>query len=174
LNSRQLNFAVVALILLFASVLCVWLFIAHQKPDNAFIAVSKGQYPRAVEFLNEGVVAGDPNSATSLANLYRLGLGLPKDNQKAIQLYSFSAHSGDVNGMVNLALMYREGLGVKADAEIAYAWLNLARDKHSKVAQLYMSEMLAEHELSAHLVPQIKKRYSTIENMPEPEQALQR
>ena len=134
--------------------------------DNAFLAVSRGDYAKAVSLLERSAQSGNLESMASLANLHRLGLGVPKNDAEAALLYSASAHGGNVNGMVNLALMYRQGLGLETDAQLAYAWFNLAREKRSPVAQLYMSEMLAAHELSGHLVPKIKQRYSTLESMP--------
>ena len=161
--------ALIALVLL-----PVGAMVSSHKPvpdqNNAFFAVSRGEYSEAVSMLEQSAEAGDSRSNIHLANLYRLGLGVPIDYRKAVSLYSQSAHQGEPSSMVNLALMYRQGLGIEKDAEVAYGWLNLARQYHEPAGQLYMSEMLANHELSGHRVPELKQKYATIDNMPQVDQ----
>lgn len=136
--------------------------------DNAFLAVNKGDYARAAKLLKRSVDAGSISANTTLANYYRLGLGVPRSYPTAAKMYWTSASAGNVPAMINLALMYREGLGVEQNSQLAYAWFNMARESRSSVAQTYMSEMLAENELSLQFVPKLKEQYSTLASMPEP------
>lgn len=163
---------IIALTVLLLSVLIAAAFYTYYqylyKPENVVVAVNNGAYIDAARMLKDSADSGNVSAEISLANLYRFGLGVPQSFPAAVSMYWHSARQGHVSAMVNLALMYRQGLGVEKDAEVAYAWLNLARDKRSRVAQYYMSEMLANHELSAQRVPEVKTTFSTVESMPEP------
>lgn len=159
---------------LFALLLLVsfyWLssfLLDYRRPaENAYLAIANGDYQLAATQLQQYVKAGDTKANTSLANLYWLGLGVEQDYRHAARLYYRSARQGDAAGMVNLGLMYRDGLGVQKDVELAYAWLNLGRELRNADAQLYMSELLASHEVRGHRVPELRRLYPTIANMPE-------
>ena len=157
--------AVIALLLLpFGAMF--WSRLPVPDQDNAFLAVSRGQYSDAVTVLEQSAAVGDLRATIHLANLYRLGLGVSIDYRRAVTLYAKGAHRGDPSSMVNLALMYRSGLGVEKDSEVAYGWLNLAGQYHEPAGPLYMSEMLVNDELSGHRVPVLKQLYATIDNMP--------
>ncbi len=140
--------------------------IYHPPTTNAFIAANRGDYVLSVQLLESDANKGNLNANTTLANYYKLGLGVPKDASKAVALYAISAHGGDQSGMINLALMYRDGLGIEQNNELAYAWLNLAYLSKNPVAQLYMSEMLATQQISFHDVADIKRKYTSLKNMP--------
>lgn len=135
--------------------------------ENAYLAIESGDYQLAAAQLKEYAESGNIKAGTSLANLYWLGLGVQQDYKTAARLYSSSARQGDAAGMVNLGLMYRDGLGVEKDVEIAYAWLNLGRGLRNEDAQVYMSELLASHEVKGNRVPDLRRLYSTIASMPE-------
>ncbi len=151
---------------------CLGLWLTHQSPtNNAFTASNKGHYVLAATLLQRDADKGNLNANTSLANFYKLGLGVAKDARKAVVLYGISAKGGDLSAMINLALMYRDGQGIEKNPTLAYAWLHLAHLSKSTVAQYYMSEMLEKQQLSAQLVPGIRKKYSTLANMPLPEAA---
>ena len=83
---------------------------------------------------------------------------------KSVMLYSEVAFAGNVAARVNLGHAYSQGQGVAEDASLAYAWYNLARNSGSLVAQVYMSELLAEHRLTYHKVADLKMNYATINN----------
>ncbi len=140
----------------------------HSSTNNAFAASNHGNYVLAATLLQRDADSGNLNANTTLANYYKLGLGVAKDARKAIVLYGISAKGGDLAAMINLALMYRDGQGIEKNPELAYAWLHLAHQSKSPVAQHYLSEMLENHHLSAHSVPGVKKKYATLSNMPLP------
>ena len=136
-------------------------------PENELLAIEQGDYIFAAGKLSTKAEDGNLQSQTTLANLYRFGLGVEQDLQRAARLYSASARAGDDAAMVNLGLMYREGLGVTQNGELAYAWFNLARESGNQVGQLYMSELIASFEIRGHRVPDIRRSYSTINNLPD-------
>ncbi|MCZ7837065.1 tetratricopeptide repeat protein [Atlantibacter hermannii] len=57
----------------------------------------------------------DPTSTTkaddanSMANVYRLGMGVPKDMKKAFELYQIAAELGNTDAQVDLGDMYYYG-----------------------------------------------------------------
>ncbi len=59
----------------------------------------------------------DPTSTTkaddanSMANVYRLGMGVPKDMKKAFELYQVAAELGNADAQIDLGDMYYYGRG---------------------------------------------------------------
>lgn len=134
------------------------------RSDTAVVALQRGHYKQAVEHLQKDANNGDIAALTMLANLHHLGLGVPRRPDKSVVLYSEAAFAGNVAARVNLGHAYSHGSGVAEDAELAYAWYNLARNSGSQVAQVYMSELLADHRLRANKVAGLTMQYATINN----------
>jgi len=134
------------------------------RSETAAIALQRGHYKQAVQHLRKDADNGDIAALTMLANLHQLGLGVPRRVDKSVKLYSEAAFAGNVAARVNLGHAYSQGHGVVEDASLAYAWYNLARNSGSLVAQVYMSELLAEHRLTYHKVVDLKMNYATINN----------
>lgn len=134
------------------------------RSNTSSIALQRGHYKQAVTHLRKDADNGDIAALTTLANLHHLGLGVPRRTDKSVKLYSEAAFAGNVAARVNLGHAYSRGHGVAEDASLAYAWYNLARNSGSLVAQVYMSELLAEHRLTYHKVVDLKMNYATINN----------
>lgn len=134
------------------------------RSTTSVIALQRGHYKQAVQHLRKDAENGDIEALTMLANLHHLGLGVPRRVDKSVMLYSEAAFAGNVAARVNLGHAYSQGQGVAEDASLAYAWYNLARNSGSLVAQVYMSELLAEHRLTYHKVADLKMNYATINN----------
>jgi len=134
------------------------------RSSTSAIALQRGHYKQAVEHLRVDAENGDVNALTMLANLHHLGLGVPRRVDKSVKLYSQAAFAGNVAARVNLGHAYSQGYGVAEDAALAYAWYNLARNSGSLVAQVYMSELLAEHRLTYNKVVDLRTNYATINN----------
>ncbi len=132
--------------------------------ETSAIALKRGHYKQAVNLLRKDAANGDTAALTTLANLYYLGLGVPRRTDKSVQLYSEAAFAGNVAARVNLGHAYSQGEGVAEDVALAYAWYNLARNSGSQVAQVYMSEILAEHRMTLNKVNDVKMDYATINN----------
>lgn len=134
------------------------------QSKTAIVALQRGHYKQAVEHLRKDAENGDIEALTMLANLHQLGLGVSRRFDMSVKLYSEAAFAGNVAARVNLGHAYSQGQGVTEDAALAYAWYNLARNSGSLVAQVYMSELLAEHRLTYHKVADLKMNYATINN----------
>lgn len=151
---------ITVLLLLFAA-----FFTANMlRSDSSELALQRGHYTQAVKHLQKDAKNGDITALTKLANLHQLGLGVPRRVDKSVNLYSQAAFAGDVSARVNLGHAYSRGEGVVADAELSYAWYNLARNSGSEVAQFYMSELLAEHRLRYNKPAALRLKYATINN----------
>jgi TPR repeat protein len=55
---------------------------------------------------------GDPLAAWALATLYEQGLGVPKDDAKAVSLYRAAADAGTPQAQLELAQRHVTGTGV--------------------------------------------------------------
>jgi len=115
----------------------------YQPPENVYFAIEEGNYPVAIDYLHDQAETGDVDALNTLGNLYRFGLGVGQNTDRAARLYYQGARAGKPKAMINLGLMYREGLGVEKAPEFAYAWFNLAREAGNATGQAYMSEMIA-------------------------------
>jgi TPR repeat protein len=98
------------------------------SPDLAFAAFQRGYYVTALREAMKRITA-DPDDGpamTLVGELYRDGLGLPRNPQEAVRWYKLAADRGDPPGAFALALSYLRGFGVKQDAQAAVPWLELA------------------------------------------------
>ena len=92
-----------------------------------------------------GAWAGEREQATRLRErgmrIYQ-GLGVPRDDAKAVALLERAAALGDLVAQVNLAKMYENGLSVaQSDARSARWWLAAARQGDA-AAQFRVGEIL--------------------------------
>ena len=62
---------------------------------------------------------GEANAQFNLAVCYEDGIGVEKDEQKAVEWYKKAAKQGDVKAQNNLALCYEDGIGVEKDEKQA-------------------------------------------------------
>lgn len=86
----------------------------------------------------------DPTSTTkaedanSMANVYRLGMGVPKDMKKAFELYQVAAELGNTDAQVDLGDFYYGGEETKQSYSQANYWYEKAATKGNATAQLYL------------------------------------
>lgn len=136
------------------------------RPQGVSADLDRGHYRSAAQRLIELEPEGDSRVLTTLANMYLLGLGVKKNPSRAAVLYSRAAFDGNVSAQLNMGHVYNSGLGVAQDAELAYAWFNLARNNGNKLGQEYMSEILADHKIRYHVVNELRTKFATINNFP--------
>ncbi len=87
--------------------------------DAAYTAFDQGQYLTALKLAEEAAARGEPQANTLIARIYTEGLGVQKDDKKALEYYKRASDLGDVQGTFALGLSYAEGRGVKKDRKIA-------------------------------------------------------
>lgn len=87
-------------------------------------------YAKAFQLLSAAESKGGASRPrASLARMYRDGLGIPVDLDKARQLYELAARQGEFFARVELAQMYARGMGMPVDREKAAHWYKAALEK---------------------------------------------
>ncbi len=92
-------------------------------------AAARGDYATALEIWRPRAEQGDADAQYNLGHLYRQGLGVPQDLERAASWYAKSAGQGVPNAQFNLATMYATGDGVRQDLVLAYMWFSLAAER---------------------------------------------
>lgn len=80
----------------------------------------------AVNLLSKGSFDGDIRCMLLLAELYKKGVLLPKDESKSLSLLLKAAKNGSAVAMERLADYYENGIGTLKNHEIAQFWKNEA------------------------------------------------
>lgn len=140
------------------------------RPTDISSALQRGDYQFAANQMERTRLDGDFDGNSlilvTLANLYYVGLGVRQSFSRSTPLYSEAAFAGNVSAQINMGHVYANGHGVETDGEMAYAWFNIARTNGSKIAQLYMSELLAERKMRHHMVNQVRTEFATLKSFP--------
>lgn len=87
---------------------------------------------------------GDADAQVSLANAYRLGLDIEKNEKLAFDWYMKAANQGHAGAQASLGLVYRKGLGVEQDFDQAWKWYRLAAAQNLSGAFCDMGRMYQE------------------------------
>lgn len=127
--------------------------------DNYIDAMAKGQYSKARQFLRSESQAGNPQSQTSLANLYYLGLGGARDYSAAAELYHEAASKGYAAAQLNLGHLYRQGFGVMKSPERAFGWYVHAKVANDPWAEYYLSQLSVELTLTPLQMSVLRDRW---------------
>lgn len=77
---------------------------------------------------------GDAAAQTQLGLRYRKGLGVPVDNEKAVEWYRRAADQQYAEGQAYLGFMYMTGKGVKKSDADAVKWTRLAAEQGNSTA----------------------------------------
>jgi TPR repeat protein len=93
---------------------------------DGLAAYDAGSYAETVRIWEPLATAGDPMAQLGLAALYRAGEGVPRDLDRARDLYRRAALQGNSDAQINLARLLIDGEGGKRDQVEAHAWLSLA------------------------------------------------
>ncbi|WP_286037308.1 tetratricopeptide repeat protein [Enterobacter asburiae] len=67
-----------------------------------------------------------------MANVYRLGMGVPKDMKKAFELYQVAAELGNTDAQVDLGDMYYSGEETPQSYEKANYWYEKASKNNTR------------------------------------------
>ena len=110
-------------------------------PNDAF---QHGEYESSFQQYEVLAEAGDTDAANYLGIHYYLGLGTPKDYERANEWFLISALAENADAMRNLGVMYMRGFGFKQDWARAYGWLYHAAEREHPTAQEYIGVVM-EH-----------------------------
>lgn len=116
---------------------------AQQSADFAkgVAAFDAGDFKAAREFWEPLAEDGDVEATRNLAQLYRLGLGVEKDDAAAFALYKVAAEQGNADAQVNTAYMLLFGKGTELDREEAATWFAKASDQGNARAHYNLALM---------------------------------
>ena len=157
-----LRVAVVLALIIGAAVVLLYLFLylflylsssnsAHQASSVSEKATEPMRSPEQDEVtgLRKRADAGDIVSQMALADRYREGNGVPRDDKAATALYEQAAIKGDSVAQHRLGLALSSGSGgVAADRVAAYAWLVMAQDGGEVIDQTTLNSLNRSLSLS--------------------------
>jgi len=95
---------------------------SREDLEQGQMALRAHQFDKALLAFQRGAAAADGHAMNDLGNIYRDGLGVPLDIEKARQWYEKGAAAGDGHAMNNLGVLYSSGRGVPKDYEQARIW----------------------------------------------------
>lgn len=104
-------------------------------------AYDAGDYTTARRFWQPLADNYDLAAMRNLGHLYRRGLGVERDAEKARAYYHAAAKRGFAPAQYNLARMYLAGDGIAMDADKGMVWLNRAAALKYPPAQDYLHLM---------------------------------
>ena len=91
----------------------------------------------AAEWFARAHETGHVAAANHLGELYRDGVGVPRQLDKARSIFQQAAEQGDANAMYNLARMQDDGMGGQRDTGRALKWYARAADEgHEKALEV--------------------------------------
>lgn len=127
--------------LLLAGSLALGPAVAHAAYKDGLILVRKGQWAKAIKEFGELASTGHAPSQFSLGLIYHLGRGVPRDLEKAYNLYKESAMQDHPPAVNNIGMMYLNGEYVAKNQSIAFLLFEKASAAHSQakdnLAQCY-------------------------------------
>jgi len=133
-------------VLTFALALAMASPLTVQAQDSAALAKGTaayegGDYQAAADIWAPLAEDGEPEAQRNLAQLYRLGLGVDKNDERAFELYTAAAEQNSVDAQVNVAFLLLTGEGVEKDSKQAALWFAKAADQGDALAQFNLGLM---------------------------------
>ena len=131
------------------AVLLLTLFSAPAEADvEAGIAAYNGRdFVVALREFREAAKHDDVQALNYLGIMYAEGLGTPRDDKRAADMFYIAQTLGYPEAMANLARMYAEGRGVRQDNKAAVSSYRAAAKAGFKPAIIRMAEIYEKGEL---------------------------
>ncbi|MDD2870210.1 tetratricopeptide repeat protein, partial [Neomegalonema sp.] len=114
--------------------------------DVAAAAFERRDFAEAAALWEERANQGDMEATSQLGNLYRLGLGVRRDPERARNLLRLAADAGVSEAQISLGLMHVKGEGLPVDAAEGARWIRRAADQGDAAGQ-YNLALLHENGL---------------------------
>jgi TPR repeat protein len=106
----------------------------HQDPEQA------------VKWLSKAADGGHIKAEAYLAQFYREGKGVAKDEGKARELWTRSADGGFAEAQVQLCLWYHAGTGIPKDPVVAFQWCKKAAEQGDAFGEMLYGQMYMRGE----------------------------
>lgn len=108
---------------------------------EALAAIKKRDFESAYSLWLPLAEDGNKSAQHNIAQLYRLGKGIPQNYKKAAEWYQKAAELWHAPSQYNLALLYENGLGVPINYAEAAHWYRKAANQDYGVAQFNLAVM---------------------------------
>jgi len=102
--------------------------------DAGLTAYKTNNFPLAFDEFLAAAKLGHPDSQFNIGLMYENGIGVAKDEKKAVLWYDKAAEQGLSNAQFNLAVLYENGRGTKVDYTKAREWYRKASAKGDALA----------------------------------------
>jgi len=101
-------------------------FSARADFDKGIAAYQANDLPLAYKEFRESADKGHADSQFNVALMFEKGIGVKKDEKKAVSWYEKSAQQGNSAAQFNLGVLYENGRGTKVDFAKANKWYRKA------------------------------------------------
>ncbi|MEG3619317.1 tetratricopeptide repeat protein [Magnetovibrio sp. PR-2] len=120
------------LLALFAALFVLGTLPVQASYQDGLKLVRQGKWSRAILEFEQMVAANHAPSQFSLALIYHLGRGVPRDFEKAYNLYRVSSLQGHAPALNNIGMMYLNGEHVQKNQWVAFKLFERASAEHSQ------------------------------------------
>ena len=110
-----------------------------EDPRAAF---ENQQYELARDLWLPRAEAGDPAAQNAIGTIYYLGLGVGRNDDKALQWFEKAARQGHPGAQRNAGMMYLDGRGADQDYLTAYMWFYAADKQGNDSADMYINTLV--------------------------------
>ena len=112
--------------------------------NEAVQAANQRDLPYAIEIWNDLASRGHAKSQYHLAVLYRKGLGVKKDLEKAFMWFRRAAEKGHPLAQYNLGIMYQKGWGTDRNTTEAETWFRRAAKQDVAIAKEKIKNIVSD------------------------------
>lgn len=109
--------------------------------ETAIAEFRRGEFENAWFHFWTLAARGNVGAQFNLAQLYRLGHGIPADQALALHWYTEAARQGHGYAQYNLGVMYEFGHGTRPDAAQARLWYRRAADQDITAAEAALERL---------------------------------
>jgi len=133
---------------------------AASPPEIAKNVLQSDVVSEGSKVILQRAAEGDAQDLCKLADMFFNGRGMPRDIEKAVELYQQAANKGYARAKCNLGVMYSRGLGVGKDEKHAFKLYEQAAELRDAQAQRNLGMMYEE----GRVIPKdVKKAFDLYE-----------
>ena len=115
--------------------------VAAQDFDKGLAAYRAKDYSSALKEWQPLAKQGNAAAQHNLGLIYKLGLGVPKNNKESAKWYTLAAEQGDAKAQRSIGKMHEFGLGILQNHKKAAEWYLLAAEQGNADAQISLGNL---------------------------------
>ena len=120
--------------------------VVQAEPQKTFAAelqsLEHSGFDMRVDHLEQCANQGQAHCQAQIGNMYRLGLGMEKNEYAAFEMTRKAAEQGYAPAQLSLGLMYLSGEGVTEDEYAGLDWVERAAKNGSQEAKVILTHLL--------------------------------